>query len=393
VSRYLRGRVPGRGRLLPDAVQAIQYLEAAGQERPVLLAYHPVARVNPYTALLHGKLWSRGVAPVPVIRFTDLEALLPLAERGDRIVLHLQWTSDVLKEATTDAEAKDLAGEFLDRLDRFLGAGGRLVWTVHNVLPHDCPFPRAEAALQQAVADRAGLIHVLNAGTADAAAQWFTIEPEKTVLIPHPHYRGTYPDFITKDQARYELGVGPEEIVYAFVGAIKPYKGLEELLDAMDALRGYGDRPRRLLVAGKPDEDPETQQILDRTLLHPDTLLRPTAVPDMEMQYYLRAADLGVLPYRKSLNSGVLLLALSFGLPVVTADTPAAAEIVTPEIARTFQAGDTASLVEAMKAADELLDPAAQQAAVRAAERFDPAGIAQQFADAIADRAAAGDTT
>jgi hypothetical protein len=38
-------------------------------------------------------------------------------------------------------------------------------------------------------------------------AAWFTLDPAKTAHIPHPHYLGSYPDFIPRDQARYDLGL------------------------------------------------------------------------------------------------------------------------------------------------------------------------------------------
>lgn len=389
MSLYLRGRTAGREPLLDDALHAIQYLEAQGSERPVLMAYHPVARLNPYSALLYARLWDHGIAPVSLARFSDLGALLPVLSAGTRVILHLQWTSDVLRQAGSEAEAKDLTGQFIAGLDEFIAAGGRLTWTVHNVLPHDCRFPEAEAALQQAVADRARLIHILSRGTLDAVAGWFTIEPEKTVHVPHPHYLGSYPDVVPRDQARYDLGLLPDEIVYTLVGALQPYKGMERLLDAFDAVRAHGGRPRRLLVAGKAAEDPRTRQLLDRCLLHPHVVLRPVAIPDGEMQYYLRAADIAVLPYDRGLNSGVLLLALSFGLPVVAPENLVTGEITTPGAVRTFRPDDPGGLTKALAAADDLLTPEAREEALRIARRYDPGEIAEQFASALDDRVAA----
>jgi beta-1,4-mannosyltransferase len=376
----MHGRVVGRARLMTGAVHAAQYLESMGHPRPVLMAYNPVARVNTYSAMMYSGLWQRGIAPLPLFRITDVEALYPLMmDPGIRIVLHQQWTSDILRNAASEADAKTKLEDFVSLLDRFLGAGGRMVWTVHNVLPHDSPFPDVEAALQKEIADRARAIHVLNSGTVQAAAEWFRIPPEKTTHIPHPNYIGSYPDIVSRDQARYDLDLLPDDVVYSFVGAIKPYKGLEQLLDAFDIIRQDG-RPRRLVVAGIPDTDPATQALLDRCLLHPYVVLRPTIVPDNELQYYLRAADVAVLPYRRSLNSGVLMLALSFGLPVVAPETPSTMEIVTPAVARTFQPDDAESLAAAMAAADELITPTARNEAERIAQTFNPRRLAEQFA-------------
>lgn len=379
----MRGRVAGRDRLITDAVHAAQYLEAMGHPRPVLMAYNPVARVNTYSILMYSRLWDHGIAPLALLRITDLDTLFPVIERlGMRIVLHQQWTSDILGDAASEIDAKTRSEDFVSLLDKFLDVGGRLVWTVHNVLPHGTRFPHIEAAMQQAVADRAQAIHVLNSGTVQAAAKWFRIRPEKATHIPHPNYAGSYPDIVARDQARYELDLLPDEVVYSFVGAIKPYKGLEQLLDAFDVVVKDG-RPRRLLVAGNPDGDPVTQALLDRCLLHPYVVLHPARVPDSDLQFYLRAADVAVLPYQRSLNSGVLMLALSFGLPVVAPRTPSTADIVSPAVARTFQPGDTDSLTEAIIAADELLTPAAREEAVRIARTYDPGPLAERFAALI----------
>src|SRR6516225_1487890 len=101
MSLYLRGRVAGRDRLMRDAVHAVQYLEISGHERPVLMAYNPVARVNTYSSLMYSKLWPHGIAPLPLIRITDLDVLVPLlGNMGVRVVLHMQWTSEILRQAT-----------------------------------------------------------------------------------------------------------------------------------------------------------------------------------------------------------------------------------------------------------------------------------------------------
>lgn len=379
----MRGRIPGPERFITDAVQALQYLEAAGCQRPVLMPSNPVARINTYTALMYSALWEHGVAPLPLIRIGDLNALIPLLQ-GQHVpcVLHQQWTSTILAGSTSVAAAERRAQEYFRLIDRFQQAGGRLVWTVHNVLPHDAPFPDVEAAIHQELANRAQAIHVLNTATIEASADFFRIPADKTVHIPHPHYMGSYPDIITRDQARWDLHLQPDEVVYSFLGAIKPYKGLEQLLDAFDTVSKDG-RPRRLVVAGNPSADPATQAVLDRCQLHPNVVLRAGTVPDNELQYYLRAADVAVLPYQQSLNSGVLMLALSFGLPVVAPATPATRDIVTPAVARTFQPGDAGSLAAALAAADELVTPAARAQATQIARSYDPAGIAGQFAGLV----------
>src|SRR5262245_24944430 len=59
---------------------------------------------------------------------------------------------------------------------------------------------------------------------------------------------------------------------------------------------------------------------LNREIVRERTLLRMEFIPDEEMELYLKAADVTVLPYTRIFQSGVLFLAYSFGLPVIASD-------------------------------------------------------------------------
>ena len=383
----LRGRSREPDAAAKDAAAALRQLAGLGFDEPILLAYHPIARMNPYQALLYSRTWKHGIATVPLYHLDDLDDLVAVASAaGARIVLHLHWTNRILEESTTEGSAKAVLAKFVARLDRFLAAGGRLAWTVHNTLPHDARLPVVEAALQQAIVDRATIVHVLSANTPSAVAEWFTIPEDRVLHVPHPNYIGAYIDVISPEAARWELGIPPDDTVYALLGAIKPYKGLDQLIDAFDAVLQRDPGRRRLLVAGGPDSDPGTEAFLRRCVLHPFIALHARKIPGDEMQVFLRAADIAVLPYVRSLNSGVLMLALSFGIPVVAPAVGAMAEVVTPEIGRTFVPGDRDSLVAALIAADELRTPRAREAALRAARTYDPARLSDEFSRGVADR-------
>jgi glycosyltransferase involved in cell wall biosynthesis len=383
----IRGRSADRGVVVPEAVAAVQHLEALGHEQPILLAYHPVARVNPYQALLYAHGWRHGVAPVPLYRIAELDQFQAVAHAaGVPAVVHLHWTSGVLWRAETDEEARNAIDRYLARLDAFVAAGGRIVWTVHNVLPHDALRPALEAELQQGIVDRATIVHTLATDTASETRDWFRIPDEKVLHVPHPSYTGAYRDTVTREVARYELGIGPDEIVYAVLGAIKPYKGIERLLDAFDVLTSREPARRRLIVAGAPDKAGAVDELLLRCELHPFVLLHALTVPADDMQLFLRAADLVVLPYHRTLNSGVLMLALTFGAPVVAPAMGGVGELITSEIGRTFDPESDDALLEALAAADALLTPAAREAARRAAEQYDPARISEAFIRGLAER-------
>jgi beta-1,4-mannosyltransferase len=387
VNGSFRGRSPARERLVPEVVATLRHLEALGHERPMLLAYHPVARVNPYQALLYRETWQHGIAPLPLYHLDQLDDVHTISRAaGVPLVLHLHWTSSVLWKAASDAEAELAVEAFLDRLDRFRADGGQLVWTVHNVLPHDAQRPELEARLQQGIVDRSTVVHVLTGTTTDAVRDWFTLPEDRLVHVPHQSYAGAYPDAIGREDARWQLGLDPDEVVYVMLGAIKPYKGSERLLDALDRLRVEDPRRRRLVIAGQPDRTGALDAFLDRCELHPNVLLHARTIPAEDMQLFLRAADVAVLPYHRSLNSGVLMLALTFGVPVVAPAVGGIAELVTSAFGRLFEPGSDASLGEALLAADALLTPEAREAARRAAADLHPARVSAEFAQAVRER-------
>ena len=370
-----------------EAAAAIRHAEALGHAQPLLLAYHPIARMNPYQALLYARSWEQGVATFPLIDLNELEAVHAVAEAaGAPFVLHLHWTNTILDAAETEEEARAMLAHFLERLDRLRSRGGHLVWTAHNVLPHDTDRPEVEALLQQGIVDRATAVHVMARNTRDAVAGWFSIPSEKLLHVPHPNYVGAYVDNVTREQARFELDVAADERVYALLGAIKPYKGPELLLDAFDALSERSPAPRRLVVAGPPDRSELVERFIERCELHPFVLLHAGRIPGDDMQLFLRAADLVVMPYVRSLNSGVLLLALSFGVPVVAPAVGGIADVVTPEIARTFAPGDHESLVSALIDAEALCAPAARAAARRVAMEYDAPTLSRDFARGVLAR-------
>jgi len=375
------GQPPGAFTL--EAVRALRALQASDRP-PILLGYHPVARMNPYQALLYQRAWEAGIGPVPIVREERIDELVAFARQGHATVLHLHWLNLPLAHAGSETEARSLADAFLRRLDGYRDAGGRLVWTIHNILPHGARFEAEEGRLRAAVAERADVLHVLAARTPEHVAPYFALPADRLLHVPHPSYEGAYEDHVGRDQARHELGIMPDELVFVVAGAIRPYKGLAELLDAWDALPP--DRPRRLVIAGGPSDEDGVRPLLERAAIHPTVLLHARRIPADEMQLFLRSADIAVLPYLRSLNSGALMLALTFGLPVIVPAGGGLAEAVEDRLAISFEPGKTDALVDALRGADRLVSQKACAAAARAAAELKPADLARRFAFGLRER-------
>lgn len=337
-------------------------------------------RFNPYQDLLFADLGTVGATPVPVRGL--LRHLRTSSSATARGVLNVHSTGSVL-QGLPDADAAGQRAVRLEReLDRFVAAGGRLVWTVHNVLPHDAVHREAEIRLARAMAEHADVIHVLTPRTADAVAPYYRLDPARTVCIPHSSYLGAYPDTVDRQTARRTLGLDEGDVALLTLGRIRPYKGLDRLLE-LTADLAVEDHRLRLLVAGSPGTDEEAHELADRLAAAPHVVSLTRRLHDDEIQVWMRAADLAVLPYLRVLNSGSFLLAETFGLPVVAPRTGALVEREGDAHVRLFDDADLGPVLAAA-VSDLVRDPegarAARAAAEAAARARPPSEMAAAFA-------------
>jgi glycosyltransferase involved in cell wall biosynthesis len=103
-----------------------------------------------------------------------------------------------------------------------------------------------------------------------------------------------------------------------FFGLIRPYKGLEDLLHVFNALPREEAERLWLTVVGETWENCTEPARLIATSPHADRITFVNEyVPDEVVGAAFAHADVAVLPYRRSSSSGILHVAMSWGLPVV----------------------------------------------------------------------------
>jgi glycosyltransferase involved in cell wall biosynthesis len=340
-------------------------------------------RGNPFLSMLFSGLAAIGATPRPTGPI--IEHLANAAGYADPGVLNLHWTAPVLAGAVDASDARRRAAGFRDVLADFTDAGGRLVWTVHNVLPHDATYVESEVEVCRAVAAHADVVHVLCAETPAAVAPYYTLDPARVVVVPHSSYVGYYPQEIDRSGARARLGLADDDRVLATVGLIRPYKGIDRLLDLLGD--GPLDRPDlRLLVAGLQGRGPGMRDLVDRLASTPRVVVRAQWVPRRSVQVWMGAADLAVLPYIGILNSGSFLLAETFGLPVVAPRSGALVSRSSDLHVRLFDPDDFESVL--VGAVEDLVDDpvaaaAARRSALAAAAANPPDLMARRFAAVV----------
>jgi len=347
---------------------------ATGHGLPDLLMYYPVAQVNPFQPLLYAAAERNALSALPVLR---LDSLDDIAWQGHGVI-HLHWLAGILQNATSEADADDVGQAYARNLARWRSKGLRIVWTVHNVMPHTVMWPQAERAVRQATADAADLIHIMNRDTERLTASSFRLDPRKIVHIPHPSYGDWYANVVSPAHAKQDLGLDSSDFVFLCFGAIQPYKGLLELIDAYDLMRqNRPDARCTLLIAGQVDDEDYYAVLRKRVASRADIRLAPGNIRDQRVQYYFNACDVVVAPYLETLNSGVAMLAATFRRMVVAPAEGGMAEVFAGDPSLLYTRTATNGLADALDRAlhhrpnsalfDSILD------------LHDPARISDQF--------------
>lgn len=200
--------------------------------------------------------------------------------------------------------------------------------------------------------------------TAERLEEVARIPRERIRVIPHGAF-----DYLTRlpheDPLPRELD-GAEGPVILFFGLLRPYKGLEVLLDAFASLDGGAE----LWIAGNPRMDMEPLRERARRARGRVRFL-PRFLAEAEIPALMRRADLLVLPYLEAEQSGVLYTGIAFGKPMVVSAVGGFSEVAGEHGAvRLVKPGDAAALAEALEqlAEDAVARDELSAAALRAAE-------------------------
>ena len=235
-------------------------------------------------------------AEVEVLFFSWWRALL-----GRYDVLHVHWPELLVRDRRRIARlAKRRALDALLIRLRLLRVP--IVWTAHNLEPHE-PGPPAEQRSLERFHRAVTLVIRLNPTTQVDG-------PQPVVTILHGHYRAQF--------AEYEHPpTEPGRLLY--FGIIRPYKGVDRLLDAFRAL---ADPDVSLRVVGHPHAG-QREIVEAATDVDPRITADLRFVEDAQLAEEFGRSEVVVLPYRENMhNSGVVLVALSLDRPVLVPRSP-----------------------------------------------------------------------
>jgi glycosyltransferase involved in cell wall biosynthesis len=226
------------------------------------------------------------------------------------------------------------------------------VLTAHDILPRE-PRPGQRRA-QRRLYEHVDAVVVHSQHGRERLLGELAVAPEKVHAIPHGAF--TYlVDQQREEPLPAELAAVREPVVL-FFGLLRPYKGLDVLLEAWRGIEGA-----ELWIVGMPRMDISGL----RARSPAGVRWVPRFVADAEVPGYFRRADLVVLPYREIDQSGVVFTALAFGRPLVLSDVGGFPEVAGHGAARLVPAGDPSALRAAL--AELLADPDARAGLARSA--------------------------
>lgn len=328
-------------------------------------------KANPYGALLAQALEKQEV---------HLEAGVALErewlwENRRRVsILHLNWPQFFYRGEDGFEAWHARFTRFVEALyyARHLGYG--IVWTLHNLYPHEQPYPEIDRIGRLIVADLADAVIGHCAHALELAREHF-YRTDRIYVIPHGHFIDAYPNEISRSEARAQLGIGAEQFVYVFVGNLRQYKGVETLLDTFARLPGDDVT---LLMATRA-RDTYGCQVLDRAHAMGRTSVHTAEMfPNEAFQVFLNAADVAALPFTDMLTSGSAILALSFGVPVLLPAIGCLPELLREGGGILYDPAPPDALLTAMTAARRLDLPSERRRAYEVARSLGWDAIATQ---------------
>lgn len=273
---------------------------------------------NPYTNMLNQGVMAEGWQVDGSLTSAEVVAELGQLRAGD--VFHIQWTQPIVQDMQDAEQARASLREFQRAVHSARRAGVAVIWTIHNRLPHAVKHLQLEIDLCTFLARESDKIIQLTSYTTEAVSDLYELPSHKVVTLRHASYIGIYGEAPPPMDARAELGIPISSPTVGFVGQIRHYKGVSTLLRAVGILSRRVD-DLTLVLGGKTSlsEVDALERDLPRTVR---AVRRHGFIPDADLGVWFSACDVMAFPYRNILNSGSVILAATYGVPVVVPAEP-----------------------------------------------------------------------
>ena len=170
-----------------------------------------------------------------------------------------------------------------------------------------------EHKISRSAANKISNVMVMSRESEQNFKRFYPESAKKTILVP----LGAHIPDATE--------IAPEEHIpqdfFLFFGRIDKYKGIGDLLEAYS---GLNDENIHLVIAGKGSLN-EKEQALCRDN---NVILLNRYIRDGEMKWLFKHSKFLILPYIQATQSGIIPIAYSYGIPVITSNVPGLTQFV-----------------------------------------------------------------
>ena len=301
---------------------------------------------NQYLDRLTSALMTVGITPLP-LRLEPRPVLRAFVQ-GMRTV-HVHWPEYLVVPRTSSRSGSARNAVQLLRIALALVLCKllrvKIVWTVHNLGPHEIDASWAAFRAYELVSRTADEFVLHSHAAARRAQLRFPRARGRVTVAPHGHYLGVHPPArATRSEVRARYGIPSGAFLLLAFGQVRPYKRLVEL---SRMLLAAGPGEVHLLIAGAV-LDNELSEELERISEASESVhLDLRRIPADQVSALYGASDAAVINYKELFSSGSLLLALSQGLPVISAHSEAVSEVADWPAISTY--ADLAGLLQAVE--------------------------------------------
>ncbi len=234
----------------------------------------------------------------------------PLFDRS--VILHYHWIEFQDWKSSIGVIYKLICIAF------FTALGGRLVWTVHNLYPHNKKWISLHKKLYKWMSSKADKVLVHNRSAAKLVSKEYDLHINKIQTYPHPVFPTK---FIEKKKAinsinkLFGIQLDLTKPLIGCFGAISAYKRLPELI----ALVSRVPTNKQMLIAGyvkKGMQDLHTE--LSKSAASEEWLNYHNGfISESTMPFLMSAFDICVFNYDEILTSGGIEMALAYNKKTV----------------------------------------------------------------------------
>lgn len=191
----------------------------------------------------------------------------------------------------------------------------KIYWSMHNIINHENKYERLAKIIKQQFAKNCLKIRIFDKESLKTIQKYLKTAPKKLLTIHEGTYIGYYPDNISRRLAKRKLNLFNDKFIFLFFGTIREYKGIDNLINAFKKLN---NNKSILIIAGNPVSKSYSTKIINLINETTNIYYYPKFIPKNEVQYFFKASDCVVLPFKEISNSGSVILSMGFSKPIIT---------------------------------------------------------------------------